>query len=86
MFVLKLPLFSLAYTVKKSAAISKLTYIWTTSSRSYIVLALKTQSIFEAEEAVASKKRPHEPLLHVSIEVLLRNEDSFQLDWDIKHV
>ena len=42
MFVLKLPHFSLGYKVReKRVAISKSPYIWTPSSWSYIVFALK---------------------------------------------
>ena len=41
MFVLKLPrFFTRLYSGEKRAAISKLTYIWTPSSRSYIVFTL----------------------------------------------
>ena len=41
MFVLKLPpFFTQLYGDGKRAAISKLTYIWTQSSRSYIVFVL----------------------------------------------
>ena len=40
MFVLKLPLFFTLLCDGKRAAISKLTYIWTPSSFSYIALAL----------------------------------------------
>ena len=41
--VLRLPLFfTCLYSEEKSAAVSKLTCIWTPSSRSYIVLALDT--------------------------------------------
>ena len=45
MFVLKLPRFFTRlygdYTVEKRAVFTRLTYIWTSSSRSYIVFALK---------------------------------------------
>ena len=42
MFVLKLPrFFTHLYGAGKRAAISKPTYIWTSLSRSYIILALK---------------------------------------------
>ena len=45
MFVLKLPrFFTRLYGKRNSAAISKLTYIWTPSSRSCIILALDTAS------------------------------------------
>ena len=46
MFVLKLPrFFTRLYGEQKSAAISNLKYIWTSSSRSYKVLALEIFSI-----------------------------------------
>ena len=48
MFVLKLPrFFTRLFGEGKKAAISKLTYIWTPSSRSYIVFALNILTNFE---------------------------------------